>query len=139
MGKRAAVLHTKSYYFAFCAVGEAALGAALWFWTVSSSEIREDRFGLDMPGVSWGELLVTAMVVAALTGALIALTRPVPRVLRWAVGLISAVAAGALAPVALLLTVRPSPAGLLVAMAIVGMAVSGTGMVRAAFRAKPGS
>lgn len=82
---------------------------------------------------------MTAMVAAALTGGLIVLTRPVPRGLRRTVGLTPAVSAGALATIALLLTVRPSPAGLPAAMGIAGMAVPGTGTVRAAFRPNPGA
>lgn len=133
MGKSTAVRHTKGYYLAYSAVGETALGAALWVWTVSSSAARPREFGTEVPGVSWGALLVAASVVTAAVGVLIVLSRTVSRTLRRVVGLTGAVSAGTLGPIALQLMVRPSMAAFLAAVAVLGMGVSTTGMMRAQF------
>ncbi|THA70201.1 hypothetical protein E6R60_30260 [Streptomyces sp. A0642] len=139
MGKSTAVRHTKRYYLAYGAVGEAALGAALWIWTVSSGARREEDFGPGVPGASWGTLLVAAIVIAAVAGGIIVLQRGVPRGVRWAVTLTAAMSAGALGPIALLLMVRPSTAGALVAVGILGMGVCGAGVVRAPLPREPGT
>ncbi|MER7726597.1 hypothetical protein [Streptomyces sp. NPDC096323] len=131
MGKTTAVPHTKKFYLAYGVVGASALAAALWMWAVSSGATREDRFGPEIPGASWGALLVAAIVVAAVAGGFIVLTRPVPRVLRWAVSLTAAISAGTVSPIAMLLLIRPSLPALLVAAGVLGMGVAGAGAVRA--------
>ncbi|MEU1371350.1 hypothetical protein ABZ454_35195 [Streptomyces sp. NPDC005803] len=137
MGKDTAARHTKRYYLAFCTVAEVALAAALFAWVTSPGARRPEDFGTEMPGVSWGLLLVTAIVITATAGGLTVLASAVPPALRWTVGLAGAASAGALAPVALQLMVRPSSAALLVAVGMAGMGVSMTGMVRARFLREP--
>lgn len=139
MGKSTAVRRTKSYHLAYWAVGESALGAALWIWAVSSGATREDEFGPDIPGASWGVLLVAAIVIAAVAGGLVVLTRPVPRPVRWAVTLIAAMSAGTVSPIAMLLLIRPSLPNVLVAAGVLGMGVSGAGVMRAPFPREPAS
>ncbi|MFI6950640.1 hypothetical protein [Streptomyces sp. NPDC050422] len=139
MGKNTAVRHTKAYYLAYWVVGESALAAALWIWAVSSGATREDTFGPGIPVASWGALLVAALVIAAVAGAFIVFTRTVPRVVRWAVSLTAAMSAGTVSPIAMLLLIRPSLPAALVAVGVLGMGVSGTGVVRAPFIRELGS
>lgn len=138
MGKSIAVRHTKWYYLAYCAGGEIALGATLWLWTAGSAT-RRDEFGPETPGVPWATLLVTAIVVTAVAGGLIAFTGTISRILRWAVALAGMISAGAMGPLALRLMVRPSPAALLAAVGVLGMCVAMTGLLRAPFIRKPES
>lgn len=130
MVKIAPVRHTKWFYLAYWAVAESALGAALWIWAASSGPRREDEFGPALLGASWGTLLVVAMVIAAVAGALIMLTGTAPPIARWAVTIIAAMAAGTLSPIAMLFLIRPSLPAFLVAVAVVSMVVSGPGVVR---------
>jgi len=139
MGETTAVRHTKKFYLAHGAVGESALAATLWIWAVSDGATREDQFGPEIPGASWGALLVAAIVVAAVAGGLIVLTRPVPRVMRWAVALTAAISAGTVSPIAMLLLIRPSLPALLVAAGVLGMGVSAVGAVRAPTLREPAS
>ncbi|MEU1472327.1 hypothetical protein ABZ434_29405 [Streptomyces sp. NPDC005761] len=139
MGKSVTPRHTKGYYLTFCAMAELALGLALSQWTGFDGAERLDDFGTEMPGVSWGPLLVAALVITAVAGGLIVFAHTVPRPLRWAVGIVGAASAGALGPIALQLVVRPSAAGVLAAVGIVGMGITMTGLMRAQFVSEPGS
>ncbi|MEU1349549.1 hypothetical protein [Streptomyces sp. NPDC005776] len=139
MGKSTAARHTKRYYLLYGVVGASVLGAAGWIWAVSNGATREDEFGPEVPGASWGVLLVVAIVAVAVACGLIVLTRPVPRGVRWAVTLITAMSAGTISPIAMLLMIRPSLPAVLVAVGVLGMGVCGTGVVRAPLFREPAS